>query len=133
MNVKASGNTRQLILYSDDEGENWKVSSELAFNDIYPNVRYGKLEMMNDNRLFISGSCSLNHYGRGYACTTGSALDESINTWGSPANWNGNLNSYDLNDDILYYGRATNGLASTQGLARNASIFKPRFRFGMGT
>lgn len=113
MNIKASGNTRQLILYSDDEGENWTVSTELAFNDSYYNVRYGKLEVMNDNRLFISGSCSTNHYGRGYSFTTGNALGDGINTWGEPANWNGNLNSYDLNDDILYYGRATNGLAST--------------------
>ena len=110
LNERNGSQTNEYVLYSDDEGENWT----LATNMVFGNGKEAKLEVTNDNRLLatISRGLDENLENRGYAFTSGNASSTGINTWNESSNWS-SLNSYGRNNDILYYGRGTNGFATT--------------------
>lgn len=111
MNERNGSQTNEYVLYSDDEGTNWKLATDMVFG----NGKEAKLEVLNDNRLLatISRGLDANLENRGYNYTTGNASSGSI-AWDHTVshNWS-SLNSYGRNNDILYYGRGTNGFATT--------------------
>lgn len=104
VNVKVSGTTNEYVLYSDDEGSSWNVVPTTVFG----NGKYGKLEVMNDQRLLttVSRGVDTTLDGCGYNATTGDASANGINDWNTSNNWGSNLNSYGCNNDILYFGRS---------------------------
>ena len=110
LNERNGSQTNEYVLCSDDEGATWELATDMVFG----NGKEAKLLVMNDNKLLatISRGLDENLENRGYAYTTGNALATGINTWGTSGNW-GSLNSYGRNNDILYYGRGTNGFATT--------------------
>lgn len=91
-------------LYSDDKGNTWHISPNVA----YSGGDESKLEIMNDNSLLVSvrkGSYNGMDY-RGYNRTTGDASGDGIANWGTQGVWGDEMNANGCNADILYYNRA---------------------------
>lgn len=111
LNERASSNSDEYVLYSDDEGDSWKFVP----TSLFMNGKWGKLVVMNDDRLMasVSRGNDTEYLGRGYNSTTGSAAATGIETWNTSSNWEGKLNSYGRNNDILYFQRGTNGVTTT--------------------
>jgi sialidase-1 len=84
------------ILYSDDEGGSWTLSSAVA----YKTANEAKLVQMNDGSLMISVRASGN---RGFNTSA-----DGITAWGTQTT-NKTLNGNDCNSDIMYYSRETEG------------------------
>ena len=114
LNEREGNNTNEYVLYSDDEGATWKFVP----TSIFMNGKWAKLAVMNDDKLLatISRGSDSEYIGRGKNTTTGSAAADGILTWNVSGNWDGKLNSYGRNSDILYYQRAANGLGTTDVL-----------------
>lgn len=104
LNAKSGSQTNEYVLYSDDEGATWNVVPTTVFG----NAKYGKLEVMNDDRLLatVSRGADTSLDGRGYNLTTGDATGSGITEWGTSDNWGSYLNSYGFNNDIFYFGRS---------------------------
>lgn len=104
LNAKSGSQTNEYVLYSDDEGATWNVVPTTVFG----NAKYGKLEVMNDDRLLatVSRGADTSLDGRGYNLTTGDATGSGITEWEESDNWGSNLNSYGCNNDIFYFGRS---------------------------
>ncbi len=105
MNGKVNGTTNEYIIYSDDEGATWKLSTSAAFTG----ADESKLEIMNDNSLLVSvrrGSYN-SHANRGYNRTTGDASGDGINSWGTQGNWGSEMYANGCNADMMYYNRET--------------------------
>ena len=105
MNGKVNGTTNEYIIYSDDEGDTWKLSTSAAFTG----ADESKLEIMNDNSLLVSvrrGGYNT-HANRGYNRTTGDASGDGINSWGTQGNWGSEMYANGCNADMMYYNRET--------------------------
>ena len=105
LNARTSdGVNNEHVLYSDDEGATWNLTSL-----IYTGADESKLEIMNDNSLLVSvrrgGFNSMAN--RGYNRTTGDASGDGINSWGEQGVWGNEMNANGCNADILYYNRDT--------------------------
>lgn len=113
LNERASNNSDEYVLYSDDEGDSWKFVP----TSLFTNGKWGKLVVMNDDRLLatISRGTDAEYLERGKSTTTGSAAADGVQNWDtSDNNWKWNdLFSYGRNNDILYFQRGANGLATT--------------------
>ncbi len=105
MNGKVNGTTNEYIIYSDDEGATWKLSTSAAFTG----ADESKLEIMNDNSLLVSVRCGSYNYhaNRGYNRTTGDASGDGINSWGTQGNWGSEMYANGCNADMMYYNRET--------------------------
>lgn len=106
LNAKSgNGQTNEYVLYSDDEGGSWNIAPSTT---LFGNSKYGKLEVMNDDRLLatVSRGADTSLDGRGYNLTTGDATGSGITEWEESDNWGSNLNSYGCNNDIFYFGRS---------------------------
>jgi len=105
MNGKVNGTTNEYIIYSDDEGATWKLSTSAAFTG----ADESKLEIMNDNSLLVSVRCGRynSHANRGYNRTTGDASGDGINSWGTQGNWGSEMYANGCNADMMYYNRET--------------------------
>lgn len=104
---KVSSSTNIYPIYSDDKGENWKLSTTAA----YTSADETKFEIMNDNSLLASVKIvSYNQTGnRGKNSTTGDASGDGISTWNTQGSWDGNMVGNGCNADIIYYSRTTEG------------------------
>ncbi len=101
---KVSGTTNIYPLYSDNNGETWTVSPNVA----YAGGDESKFEIMNDNSLLVSvrkGSYS-GTANRAHNRTTGDATGAGIDSWGTQADWT-DMNANGCNADIIYYNRST--------------------------